>query len=76
MSFWSIIGRAIGLVPAVVDAVSSIAEAASKHDVPRDIRRKHFWQYGLSYPPVCAYCNATQTQRNTLDWCPAFEVKS
>lgn len=76
MSFFSILGKLLGLVPAVTDAVSSIADAARKKDKPQDIRRKHNWQYGLSVPPKCAYCETTQTQRNVLDWCPAFEVRS
>ena len=79
MSFWSIIGRAIGLVPAVVDAVSAIADAArSGKDKPRDIRREHFWLVGLSDPPRCAYCTppAIRTPQNEHEKCPAFEVKS
>jgi hypothetical protein len=80
MSFWSILGRALGFVPAVTEAVKAIADAArSGKDKPRDIRRKHNWQYGLELPKhlaVCAYCGTEQTKLNVLDWCPAFEVRS
>lgn len=76
MSFFSIVAQLLGLVPGVTKAAEAIADATRKHDVPRDISRKHHWQYGLSNPPVCAYCQTVQTQRNVLDWCPAFEVKS
>jgi hypothetical protein len=74
MSFFSIIGKLLGIVPEAVAAVRSIADAARKHDVPRDISRKHDWQFGLSVPPVCAFCRAPQTKLNVNGWCPAFEV--
>lgn len=76
MSFLSILDKLLGLVPTVTDAASAIADAVRKRDVPRDIRRKHHWQYGLSVPPTCAYCSRVQTQLNITDWCSAFEVKS
>lgn len=76
MSFFTIIAQLLGLVPSATKAAEAIADATRKHDVPRDITRKHFWQYGLSDPPLCAYCFTAQTKLNANANCPSFEVRS
>jgi hypothetical protein len=74
VSFFSIIGKLLGLVPAVTEAVRSIASAATPKTKSTPHPRKHNWQYGLSVPPTCAYCGTAQTQRNVLELCKEASV--
>jgi len=70
VSFWSIIGRAIGLVPAVVEAVSSIAQAATKKAPRKPLERPHFWAQGNR----CVYCGVSRTLSNEQQLCKAVSL--
>jgi hypothetical protein len=65
MSFWSILGKALGLVPAVVEAVSSIAQAATKKAPRKPLERPHFWAQGNR----CVYCGKERSPEREQQLC-------
>lgn len=74
MNFFSIIGKLLGLVPAVTDAVSAIADATRPNGKDTPHPRKHNWRFGLEDPPTCSYCHVTMTKLNANELCKEASV--
>lgn len=65
MSIFEIVGKLLGLVSPVVDAVSSIAQAASKRAPRKPLERPHHWAQGNR----CVYCGKERTPEREQQLC-------
>lgn len=70
MNFFEIVGKLLGLVSPVVDAVTSIAQAASPKTKGKPHPRTHHWAQGNR----CVYCRVSRTLANEQELCPEGSV--